>query len=176
MPAAYPQDVVDHALDIYKTQGPVEAERQTDIPRRTIGRWAHNAGIVPQANTQKTTQARANAAAQIAVEWSDYRSQEAAAAGAEAAHIRRALREAVNGTPIIAYDDDGDPRMVGTEVKGSNVRSLAVAYGILIDKAELLSGNATERIETWAASELDVELRALVTEFEDTIRGASSDQ
>jgi len=65
--------------------------------------------------------------------------------------------------------DDGQVQ-VGTLINGRNLQSLAVAYGILVDKAELLSGNATERIETWATSEVDTSLRELVTEMEDSIR------
>lgn len=58
--------------------------------------------------------------------------------------------------------------------KPGDAKTLAVVYGIMIDKAELLSGNATERIETWAQTEVDRELHQLVAEMEETIRAGNN--
>jgi hypothetical protein len=50
------------------------------------------------------------------------------------------------------------------------LRARAIAYGIFIDKAEILSNQATARIEVWAESEVDVELRRLIAEMEERTR------
>ena len=72
-------------------------------------------------------------------------------------------------------DRDGKEREVPyVEVNGRNLQSLAVSYGIMIDKAELLSGNATERVETWARGELDHNLKELVEEFEEVARNGGN--
>jgi len=72
-------------------------------------------------------------------------------------------------------DRDGEEREVPyVEVNGRNLQSLAVSYGIMIDKAELLSGNATERVETWARGELDHNLKELVEEFEEVARNGGN--
>lgn len=138
----------EHALNLYTQHGATHAANETGISRRTILRWANDAGLVSQANQEKTTQARAAAAEKVATEWADFRSGEAVNAGASAANIRSAIRNRVAA---------GDPR---------GVRDLAVAYGIMIDKAELLSGHATERVETWAESDVDRELREAITMFD----------
>jgi hypothetical protein len=46
------------------------------------------------------------------------------------------------------------------------LRAVVNAYEILINKAEMLSGQATERIAIWAEQDLDRELRELVKEIE----------
>jgi len=157
------------ALEQWQAHGTAEASRRTGITGRTLTRWAKDAGLMSQDRAQKTTEARAEAAARVSEVWADYRSKEAAAAGATASRLRNAILEQVDGEPIMEDTDDGQVQ-VGTLINGRNLQSLAVAYGILVDKAELLSGNATERIETWATSEVDTSLRELVTEMEDSIR------
>ena len=108
--------------------------------------------------------------------WAEYRSKEAAASGATASRLRNAILEQVEGEPIMEdrTADDGTPIQVqvGVRISGRNLQSLAVSYGIMIDKAELLSGNATERIESFAVTEADLALRDLVVQMEDTIRTA----
>lgn len=172
MPRSYTTEERAEALAFYETDGVTRAEAKTGIHRRTIGRWAQAAGIVPQATTEKTTRARADAATRIATTWADYRARESTNAGAMAAALRTVIREQLAGTPIIA-DVKGKRTVVGSKIDGRNIQSLTTAFGIFIDKAELLSGNATSRIETWATSELDRDLKALVEEMEDTIRERS---
>jgi len=73
--------------------------------------------------------------------WAERRATEADAAGITAAIARQRLVQALQG---------GDDKMT---------RAAAVAYGILIDKAQLLGGGATSRTETITA--VDAELEAL---------------
>lgn len=156
--ATYTDDQKAEALALHLEHGTAEASRRTGIPSRTIIRWAGETGQTAQANAEKTQAARAQGAQQVSAMWADYRSREAAAAGGAAANARRAIHAAI---------EDG-----GTNY-ARDAKDLAVVYGILIDKAELLSGNATTRIETWAQTELDRDLRSLVVEMEDKIRNGT---
>lgn len=144
--ATYPPEERATAVSLYQQVGPAEASRQTGIPQRTILEWAKAEGVIAQANQERTAEARAVNAERVAVAWGDYREQEAAAAGATANFTRQALRRSVEA---------GESRAA---------RELAVVYGILIDKAELLSGKATSRIEVWAESQMAVELEEMVNE------------
>lgn len=151
----------EHAVTLAAEHGPTHASKALDIPRRTISDWMKKAGVEPpQANTKKTTNARAVAAERVATEWSDFRAREATAAGAAANRLRR---------EIMARVESG-------RAEGPDIRSFATAYGILIDKAEKLSDRATQRIEVWAESELDRDLRSLVNEMEDRIRGETVEE
>ena len=81
--------------------------------------------------------------------WGDFREEQAMNAGATAANLMGKARNAE---------------------KSRDAKDWAIAYGIFVDKAELLSGRATSRIETWAESEVDAELRRVVREFEEASR------
>lgn len=142
------------ALDLYPEHGTAETSRRTNIPARTITRWARDAGLMSQANAEKTSEARAAGAERVAQAWGDFREAEAMGAGATAIRLREAIMKAL-----------ADPKSTAVDAK-----NLAITYGILIDKAELLSGQATERIEHWVESDVDAELRALVADYEDVIR------
>ena len=142
------------AVALYDEHGTAEAAKRTGITPRTIRRWANAAGHVSEANTQKTVKARAAGAERVAQAWGDFREAEAMGAGAVAIRAREAIVKAL-----------GDPATSATEAK-----ALAITYGILIDKAELLSGHATERVQVWAESDVDTELRAMVAEFNEVIR------
>ena len=104
------------------------------------------------ANSEKTAAAREVAAERVATAWGDFRAQEALAAGAAANRMRREALEA------------------SQERNAGLLRARIIAYGIFIDKAELLSGQATERIQVWAESEVDRELREAMRQLEDRIR------
>jgi hypothetical protein len=142
-------------LDLYQSSGPKAAAETLGTSERTIHRWAAAAGLIEPVTDveQKTRAARAANAERVARVWADFREQEALASGALAARVRGEIRERV---------DRGEA--------GKDLRDLAVTYGILIDKAELMSGQATSRIEVWAETELDQELRSLVAEMEGVIR------
>ena len=174
--ASMPYTTTDkqQALELWQTAGTAETARRTGINGRTLTRWAKAAGLMTEDRQQKTTELRAAAAEKVSEVWADYRSKEAAASGATASRMRNAILEQVEGEPIMETVN-GDQVQVGVRVDGRNLQSLAVAYGILVDKAELLSGNATARIDTWATSEVDTALKDLVVEMEDTIRTAAAE-
>ncbi len=140
------------AVALYDEHGTAETAKRTGINPRTIRRWAKDAGHVSEDNAEKTTKARAAGAQQVAEAWGDFRAAEATGAGTTATQVRDAI--------LAAVVHGGRSRQA---------RDLAVTYGILVDKAELLSGNATERVAVWAETEVDVELRAMVAEFDEVV-------
>lgn len=155
--ASYTDEQRTHAVEVAAEHGPAEASRRLNIPRRTISDWMRKTGVQPpKADAEKAADMRAKAAERVATEWADYRSQQAAASGAMAARLRDEVRD-----------------RLAAGAAGRDIQALATAFGIFIDKAELLSDRATSRIETWAVSELDRDLRSLVDEMEDRIRESS---
>ena len=165
----YTTEQKEEAVNTWQELGTAEASRQTGIPGRTLRRWANDKGLVSQANAQKTGEARAAGALKAATAWGDFREAEALSAGAAAARLRNRLLE---GRIIPGREDkNGNPVFVPIEAK--EVKDLAVAYGILVDKAELLSGKATSRIEVWAESELDRDLKQAMAEMEEMVRDSA---
>lgn len=139
-------------IEIWPNNGTAETARVTGVHERTIIRWVTEAGLMSEDRREKTADMRAAGAEQVARSWADFRSQEALAAGAAANRMRREVLEA-------------------SEEKNANLlKARIIAYGIFIDKAELLSGQATQRIQVWAESEVDRELREAIAELEARIR------
>lgn len=120
--------------------------RAVDASRETVRRWAR-AGewaaplvapgadgtpkIVPTAEELEAARLRAEKARQEArAKWAVRRSEEADAVGIDAGVIRSKILELVNA--------EGGP-------KAAEARALAVVYGIFVDKANLLSGDAVPR-------------------------------
>jgi len=149
--STYTDEQREEALQMYIEHGTAHTSDTLGIPKRTLLDWAKAAGVTAQANAEQTADARAVQAERVQAAWGDFREQEALGAGSAAARLR-------NG--VIAASANNDAQLI---------RARAIAYGIMIDKAELLSGRATSRIETWAESELDREIRDLVEKMEDRI-------
>jgi hypothetical protein len=147
----YTEEQKAEVLELWPQVGTTETERRTGVGHRTIIRWANEAGLMSRDNAQKVQEAT-EAGSRVSNAWADFRSQEALAAGAAANRMRREALEA------------------STERNASLLRARVVAYGIFIDKAELLSGQATQRIQVWAESEIDRDLREAMAELEDRIR------
>lgn len=143
-----------NAIATYKEIGPSAASRKLGIPYQTLKRWVQEAGVVPDEVSPQEQAARSHAmaAARTSGKWADFREQEAAAAGAAAEIVRDRLIDLIPGD---------DAQML---------RAVTDAYDKLITNAERLSGQATERIQVWAQTDLDKELRGLVSELEDRVR------
>jgi hypothetical protein len=153
MPARRSAEEREAALALFDEYGAAETARRTGIPVRTVTEWASKAGLIAPADAEKTRAAHAATADRVQRTWADFRENEALSAGAAANVLRTRIRD-----------------LVASQAPGREVQAHAVAYGILIDKAELLSGQASQRIEVWAQTDLDVELRGLIVKMEDTIR------
>jgi hypothetical protein len=149
----YTPEQKQQVIALWPEFGTAETERLTGVPARTIIRYVNEAGLMTQDRQEKTAEARAALSEKVAAAWGDFRAQEALAAGSAANRMRRAAIEA---------SDERDAGLLKARV---------VAYGIFIDKAELLSGQATQRIEMWAESEIDRDLKKAIEEMEERIRG-----
>lgn len=143
----YSQTVKERAVRIYGEDGGPEAERVTGVPRRTIRRWVK---VMSPASADPTAKAAA-VRERVVTQWADYRTRESVAAGAQAAHLRQAVRQSVESDDATA------------------AKQYAIAYGIMIDKADQLSDSATATVEAWASSTLDVSLQGLVGRMEQVI-------
>ena len=148
----YTDEQKTQVLALWPELGTAGTEQQTGVAARTILRYVTEAGLMTHDRQEKTVEARAAAAERISTAWADFRAQEALAAGAAANRMRREALEA------------------SLEKNAALLKARVVAYGIFIDKAELLSGQATQRIQIWAESEIDRELRTAMAEMEDRIR------
>jgi hypothetical protein len=109
-----------------------EAAKLVGVTGQYLGRvqraqaWTRPSATVTDRLTQREIAAR-EAGAESQRKWANRRSQEADAAGIVAARARQGIVEAI---------EDRNDKMT---------KAAAVAYGILIDKAQLLSGAATQR-------------------------------
>lgn len=115
--------------------------------RETIRRVANERGWrrlaeVPGAAQTAAARERSHAT------WAERRSEEADAAGITAAIARQRVIEALRA---------GDDKMT---------RAASIAYGILIDKAQLLSGAATGVFDHRHTTPIDEELERLTSELE----------
>lgn len=104
------------------------ASKETIRRRAASEGWERRtAEAIALADRRREQTAAATTASQVA--WAERRSAEADAAGVYAARARQAIIQAI---------DQGDSQMT---------RAAAIAYGILIDKAQVLSGGVTDRTE-----------------------------
>lgn len=142
------------AMQLYKEHGPSVTSRRLGIPYETIRRWANDAGVIRDEVSPKdqTAKAHAVAAQRASQKWADIREREADAAGDAAQQARERILD------VLVTDD------------AQMLRAAVNAYETLINKAEQLSGQATERIAIWAEQDIDRELKALIVELEDQKR------
>lgn len=132
------------------------ATAMTGIPKSTIQYWAQEAGL-PAYNTEKTAAAVKQSVENRAARWEERR--------AELANKIGVLAEiAVN--KAAQYLVDGD---------AASAQKAATTMGIAIDKAQLLTGQATGRIEHGDANgELAAEVARLVEERRSVAPGTVS--
>jgi hypothetical protein len=120
--AAYSEERRAEVLAIYCETGANEAARQTGVARGTIWRWAKDADLatVPLEKVAAACEA-------AGIVWANRRLGEATQAGVDAAEVRE--------------------RMVGYVLEGKTLDAMRLVsvYGVLIDKAQLLSGGPTAR-------------------------------
>lgn len=109
------------ALELYVELGPSAASERTGIPKGTIGWWASEAGI--RTDGAERTAAATEAAA---LRWAERRANLADRIGAVA-------ELALVQTEAALEDDD------------RKAKDFALTMAVLIDKAQLLSGDATVR-------------------------------
>lgn len=116
------------ALDALRAGAtPHQVHERTGIPRRTIAQWAKDAGIDPMPQARAKTAAAREA-------WSAIRAEVANDSGDIAGRVLTVVREAL---------DAGELEVTSMR----EAKDAATVVGILVDKAQLLSGDATSRPE-----------------------------
>lgn len=109
------------ALELYVELGPAAASARTGIPVGTIASWAHRNGV--QTRCIETTAARVE---HSRLRWAERRADLAERIGAVA---EKALDQTEHAL------DEGDRK----------AKDFALTMAVLVDKAQLLSGEATAR-------------------------------
>lgn len=135
------------AVALYVEHGLAEAHRRTDVPKPTLRSWATKAGLDISELSARTAHKTAAASEATRRRWETLRTTMADRSGDLAARVLDLVAEHLDQlTPETAAD----------------VKNLATAAGILIDKAQLLDGHATSRTEATISDQ-----RAVVTAAED---------
>jgi len=134
----YDQDTRAEAVRLYVEVGAAEASRRTDVPARTIRRWASEAAL-----SQARDKTLEDAGARLRVQMTEQRLELHARLGDEALNLL--------------------DRLSADDTAAKDVRDLAISFGILFDKLRLESGEATSRVES--VSPIEAELERMAREF-----------
>lgn len=130
------------ALALYDARGAVYASSETGIPQGTIQSWATR----EQRTGQRTAAAHAQAEAQTAA-WSVRRGKLGEALADDIDRARAAYLEAIDAR------------------KASDARTFGVLFGVLIDKADKLTGVDRARVDTRTPDEIIREANELMDEL-----------
>lgn len=148
----------EEALALYEEHGPAEASRRTGIPKGTISSWASRAG---RATKALANTAAANEARTLMLE---RRRQDLAADLLDDAHRLRAQLWAEAEAHY--FDRDGAfHRAKIDKPTFADQRVIVDAVGKAVDKVQLLTGQATERTESFALDAVDREIARLTAEM-----------
>lgn len=132
----------------------IGVSRETVRKRAADEGWQRRDAAVAAAAEERRR--NAEAATQAArLKWAERRAEEADAAGITAAVARQQIVTALRSN---------DPAMT---------KAAAVAYGVLIDKAQLLAGEATSRHEHVTTDAVDAEIARLEAELAAAAHGPS---
>jgi transposase-like protein len=135
-PRSYSADQKAEALRLYRKVGAAEAARRLGgIPPGVVRQWAHRAGLARERVVQGRTHAEA-----LRLSWAQRRADLRDQAGEVAAEALQAVR---------------------TEPDPQAKKALTVTFAILVDKALLISGEATSRTETLSPEQARAEVRQL---------------
>lgn len=138
-PAKYTDDERSKALDLAARVGVGEAARQTGIPKGTIGSWAHRGG------TTMAPEEKIKLVAVAKMAWAERRAGLADELGLAGEKAVALLLERIESGSI-------------------GNRDLVAAVATLIDRAQLLGGDATARIEL-VGQEVEAEALGVVDEL-----------
>lgn len=161
----------------------MEVAKRVGRTERTITTWIRKNGWQAEVDASRTATNRRRAE-QRRAEWAVRKFDEANAAGLEAGLVRRRLHDLVPGVgqyriQVVVEESDGPKGPERTTrqqlvpvVPANDVKALATTYGILVDKAQLLSGDATQRsdVRQMSESEVDQAIHDLVQEINERAR------
>lgn len=119
----------DEALRLLAEVGKAEASRATGIPAGTIASWGHRNGVTAPSPEQLSAGMAAMAAVRT-----------------ETWQVRKVALGEKLGTLCEKMATKIDERLDEDSLRG--VRDLAASIAILVDRAQLLTGGATQRTET----------------------------
>lgn len=136
VPRSYTDAQRQEALALYREHGPAEASRRTGIPGATIRSWAHRSGEEASEGAGRTR--AATEAARLS--WAQRRAQLCDATGSVAAEVLDRIR---------------------ASKKANDARALAQTYGVLVDRAQLLDGGVTGRLEVSGPEDLREKVQSL---------------
>lgn len=132
MARTYTQPEKADAVALYVEHGLAEAHHRTGIPKVNLKRWANTQGVDTAAIGERASAKTAAATQASQQRWADLRAAMADRSGDMA-------------TRVLAVCEQYLEELVPTSVR--DLQSLATTFGILVDKAQVLSNGATERIE-----------------------------
>jgi len=133
---AYTDEEKKEALALRRTHGPAEASRRTGIKCATIRSWAHRSAEDASEGAEETRAATETAR----LSWAQRRAELTDETGAVAAAILDRIK---------------------VSRRSSDARALAQAFSVLIDRAQLLDGGATSRVEVADPEDLAARVRGL---------------
>lgn len=149
----YSQKARETALKLYAEGGAAFAAKGTGINGGTIAKWASQAGVT--IDQQKRTQAATEAAVAAAAEKRETIKLECRAQALEILRRMGIAHEYFVGK-------DGNRAKLDLPQAG-DMKDYAIAFGVLVDKAELLDGRATSRDEHRNVDQMDREIEQLLT-------------
>lgn len=157
MPKGTPVDPAlrERALAIYAEKGPAEASRQTGIPRGTISQQARAAGItvIRTSRTREATAAAKLSMEQRRAELADTLLERAIVEAQRLGEKVTERRVSSNGTLVTWEEPEPLP---------ADRRNIAQTLSTLVEKSNLLSGQATARTETLDPAEAREKLAAVL--------------
>jgi len=121
-PRSYTDAQRKAALALHVEHGPAEAARQTGVPAATIKSWARRRGV----RTASRDHPMREAVAVAELSWARRRARLTDDTGAAAAEVLERLRHSTHAL---------------------EAHRLAMTYAALVEKAQLLAGSATARLE-----------------------------
>lgn len=172
------------ALTIWRTDGASQAARVTGVPSGTIRRWVHESGLGGPRRDELAAQKQADAEARVAAEEEHQRRlREWLTARQENIALKRAeLQEMLwdRAVEILHRMDDAQFKavtisgdVVFDKPSGMDLRNMAIAVGVLIDKGRLEGGEVTNRTETITLGDVESAIRSLEAEMERTGAGGT---
>lgn len=150
------------ALELHRSHGPAEAARQTGIPKGTIASWARRLGVETNVLVEREEAVEASA-----LQAEQRRLDLAEALLADVAGLRARLFAGMTYQVVKTIsggkDMPGSVEVVELDesmpIPADQLR-LVQAIAALIDKVQLLTGEATERHDLVGEYDLEAELRA----------------
>lgn len=170
---AYTDDERTAALAMYAEAGPTAVEAELGIPKATVASWARRAGVhtVRAENARARNEARSADLEQRRLDLALGLFDDIAALRSQLfapCVVRKPMSVGIERgvTEIEIIDIELDQPTFAEQTK------IMTSVGIAVDKAQLLTGQATSRIETTGGASIDDEVAALADELELSVGSA----